>query len=144
MAKRDELINVARSHYVHKRLSFKDIAQKLGDVSERTLRNWAREEDWQGLRKKCVEAEYSHSQDLYEYSKSLLFQIKGYSDRDEEIPISLTKTLEIVNRQINSLKKFEQNNIDAVTKLGDAEEAKSSSEVNHESIVNAVREALGL
>lgn len=81
--KRKELAPKAQQLYVYEQLEFKEIAAELG-VSERTIRTWAKQEDWQAQRKRYLRTKEATKSEFLHFVQTLLHDVRETLDLGEE------------------------------------------------------------
>lgn len=81
--KRKELAPKAQQLYVYEQLEFKEIAAELG-VSERTVRIWAKQEDWQAKRKRYLRTKEATKSEFLHFVQTLLRDVRESLDMGEE------------------------------------------------------------
>lgn len=83
--KSPELVEQAKSLYVHDQLSFREIGKRLG-VNERTVRVWRKNaKDWDKEREAFLQSKKGFHEDLYEFTRELMASIRNDLRNGEKI-----------------------------------------------------------
>lgn len=126
MAKSPEILILATQYYVECQMSVAQIAKRL-NVSEKTLHNWKKENDWQSKRNRFLKSMYSTNQSLYELLH--LVSQKAIDDYKTDGTMPDQKTLYFImgmTDRLPKLKMYEKQEIQ-----DKVEELNSSDEVNN-------------
>ncbi len=125
--------------YVHEQLGFAEIAGRL-PVSERSLRTWAEQGDWQGKRQRYLGAKKSFHEDLYGFGRTLLNNIQA--DMDAGLPVDAGR-LYTLTRLIPLLMKTKD--YEAVVQAEQAKSQGSSAAAQSipDTIMRLIEEKLG-
>ncbi len=79
--KKQLLAETAAKLYIEEFMTLENIAKQL-NVSERTLRRWKAEGNWDVKRAEYIKSKTTFHEDLYNFGKTLLDSIKnGYEKR---------------------------------------------------------------
>lgn len=84
MSKKPEHYEDAERLYVCENLKLYAIAAKLS-LSEKTVRNWKKENGWDEKRKKYLQSKQDFHQELYEFSRELMHSIREDIKKGEKV-----------------------------------------------------------
>lgn len=76
--------NEAERVYVYEHLSIDETAAKV-NVSARTIANWKVKGDWDNKRKKYLKSKQAFHEELYEFARKLMNDIKTDLDNGEKV-----------------------------------------------------------
>ena len=76
--------NEAERVYVYEHLSIEETAAKV-NVASRTIANWKVKGDWDNKRKKYLKSKQTFHEELYEFARKLMHDIKTDLDNGEKV-----------------------------------------------------------
>lgn len=139
MSKKDSYIILASQLFIERQMSIAAIAKKLS-ISEKTLFNWKKEEEWDKKRTRYLKSMYSCNQNLYELLN--LVTKKALDDFYADGSMPDQKTLYFIMNmasKLKDLKAFEENA--AQEKIEEVQET-SAQEVQKETADNVLQKVL--
>lgn len=104
--KKQMLVETAANLYIEKFMTLETIAKQL-NVSERTLRRWKADGNWDEKRFKHIQAKTTFHEDLYGFGKTLLESIKSDMENGEKIEPSRMYTLTKIMNMLKNIKTYE-------------------------------------
>ena len=106
MAKKAIYFNEAERHFVAEQCTIEEIASKL-KLSEKTVRNWKAEGDWETKRLQCIKSKQAFHAEMYELTRALASSIKDDINARIEISPSRLNALSRLIPLFTPLKKYE-------------------------------------
>lgn len=104
--KKQMLANSAAKLYIEKFMTSENIAKRL-NVSERTLRRWKAEDNWEEKRAEYIKSKTTFREDLYNFGKTLLESIKTDLKSGEKIEPSRLYTVTKIMNMLKNIKTYE-------------------------------------
>lgn len=135
-SKKDVYLDVAEQMFVFQNMTREEIAKRL-KLSDKTVREWAKEHGWEEKKKQLLECKRATHQELYELVRMLTSGLRQDQADGKEISWQRISALKGLIDSLNITKKYE----DAVTTEKDAKEQKADSP---EALTAQVHEILGL
>lgn len=87
----------ARELYIYEQCTFDEIAARIGR-SDKTVREWAKEEDWKGQREKFLKGRYATHDKLQTLVNKVCDRLSNDYDLEEQInPMALHALTKLVN-----------------------------------------------
>lgn len=137
MAKKQFLYAEAERLYISEQMTLLEIASRL-DVAERTLRNWKSEGGWDDKRARFLTDRQSLHEELYEFTRSLMRNIKEDFEENKQVDAGRLYTLTRLLAHIQKVKNYE----DEVQTTGT--EQKPGQESLSEETLRKIEELMGL
>lgn len=134
--KKQMLAESAANLYIEKFMTLETIAKQL-NVSERTLRRWKAEGNWDEKRFNYVQSKTTFHEDLYSFGKSLLDSIMTDMKNGEKIDSSRLYTVTKIMNMLKNVKTYE----DKVT-AGNCETEKPKSTGLSADIIREIEEKI--
>lgn len=104
--KKQMLADSAANLYIEKFMTLENIAKQL-NVSERTLRRWKAEGNWEEKRAEYIKSKTTFHEDLYNFGKTLLESIKADMECDKKIEPSRLYTVTKIMNMLKNVKTYE-------------------------------------
>lgn len=104
--KKQMLVETAANLYIEKFMTLETIAKQL-NVSERTLRRWKAEGNWDEKRFNYIQSKTTFHEDLYSFGKTLLESIKADMENGEKVEPSRMYTLTKIMNMLKNVKTYE-------------------------------------
>lgn len=104
--KKQMLANSAAKLYIEKFMTFENIAKQL-NVSERTLRRWKAEDNWDEKRAEYIKSKTTFHENLYNFGKTLLESIKADMENGKKIEPSRLYTVTKIMNMLKNVKTYE-------------------------------------
>ena len=109
MERNDNKRQVARTLFVHGKMTQKEIANKL-EVTEQTISRWAKKDHWDELKRNIITGKQEILRSLYAELEKLHSSIKGFAD---------SKTADIRRKLITDIRQLEtQYSISEAVQIG--------------------------
>jgi len=125
--------------YIEKFMTLENIAKQL-NVSERTLRRWKAEGNWEEKRAEYIKSKTTFHEDLYNFSKTLLESIKADMESDKKIEPSRLYTVTKIMNMLKNVKAYE----DKVTQENSMPEATKPEGLSPDVIREIEEKILGI
>lgn len=119
--KKQMLAESAANLYIEKFMTLETIAKQL-NVSERTLRRWKTEGNWNEKRSEYLKSNTTFPEDLYSFGKRLLDSIMTDMSNGKKVEPSRLYTVTKIINMLKNVKTYEDS---AVTKKCEMEISKS-------------------
>ena len=119
--KKQILAETAANLYIEKFMTLETIAKQL-NVSERTLRRWKAEGNWDEKRSEYLKSNTTFQEDLYSFGKKLLDSIMSDMSNGKKVEPSRLYTVTKIINMLKNVKTYEDS---AVTKKCEMETSKS-------------------
>jgi Fe-S-cluster formation regulator IscX/YfhJ len=133
LAKKEVLLENAQRLYVIEQMTIDEVARKV-DVSERTIRRWKTEHNWDLRKEQYIKTKQMVHEELYNFARKLMVSIEYDMDNNEKVDpgrmFAFTKMLPLITK----IKEYE----DDVSKKGT--EDTGSKELSPE-FMKAINEA---
>lgn len=136
MAKKETYFLDAEKMYVEERIPISGIAIRLG-VSEKTLRDWKAEGDWENKKKNYLKTQNSCNIEIYKLVLKLTKKVNEDIDQGIMPEASLLYTIKSLSSTLPKIKSYEDSKIQEET---DTKDEKASTE----DIVSRVNDILGI
>lgn len=104
--KKQMLTETAANLYIEKFMTLETIAKQL-NVSERTLRRWKTEGNWEEKRFNYIQSKTTFHEDLYSFGKSLLDSIMTDMKNGEKVDSSRLYTVTKIMNMLKNVKTYE-------------------------------------
>lgn len=91
--KQGEGKDIARELYVYEQCTFDEIAKRIGR-SDKTVREWAKDDDWKGQREQILKDRYKTHEKIQSVVHKLCDRISLSYDQSEEIDKDVLKSLD--------------------------------------------------
>lgn len=104
--KKQMLAEAAANLYIEKFMTLETIAKQL-NVSERTLRRWKAEGNWDEKRFNFIQSKTTLHEDLYSFGKSLLDSIMTDMKNGEKVDSSRLYTVTKIMNMLKNVKTYE-------------------------------------
>ena len=104
--KKQMLAEAAANLYIEKFMTLGTIAKQL-NVSERTLRRWKAEGNWDEKRFNYIQSKTTFHEDLYSFGKSLLDSIMTDMKNGEKVDSSRLYTVTKIMNMLKNVKTYE-------------------------------------
>ncbi len=104
--KKQMLAESAANLYIEKFMTLETIAKQL-NVSERTLRRWKAEGNWDAKRFNYIQSKTTFHEDLYSFGKNLLDSIMTDMKNGEKVEPSRMYTLTKIMNMLKNVKTYE-------------------------------------
>ncbi len=104
--KKQMLAESAANLYIEKFMTLETIAKQL-NVSERTLRRWKAEGNWDAKRFNYIQSKTTFHEDLYSFGKNLLDSIMTDMKNGEKVEPSRMYTLTKIINMLKNVKTYE-------------------------------------
>lgn len=104
--KKQMLAEAAANLYIEKFMTLETIAKQL-NVSERTLRRWKAEGNWDEKRFNFIQSKTTFHEDLYSFGKSLLDSIMTDMKNGEKVDSSRLYTVTKIMNMLENVKTYE-------------------------------------
>lgn len=104
--KKRMLAEAAANLYIEKFMTLGTIAKQL-NVSERTLRRWKAEGNWDEKRFNYIQSKTTFHEDLYSFGKSLLDSIMTDMKNGEKVDSSRLYTVTKIMNMLKNVKTYE-------------------------------------
>lgn len=107
MTKKYVLLEEAQRLYCVDRKPIKEIAKCL-HLSEKTLRSWKKEHDWDGRRKNHLAVKRSFHEELYEFGRVLLNIVRKDLEEGKPVDANRLYTLKSIIPNLTRVKDYEE------------------------------------
>lgn len=104
--KKQMLAETAANLYIEKFMTLENIAKQL-NVSERTLRRWKAEGNWDEKRFNHIQSKTTFHEDLYNFGKNLLDSIQNDIGNGKKVEPSRMYTLTKIMNMIKNIQTYE-------------------------------------
>lgn len=136
MSKKKFCYEEAERLYIQENLGIEEIALKL-KLGERTVRYWKDENDWKTKKKNYLESKSAFHQELYDFSRDLMYSIRNDMKNGEKIEPGRMFAFARLLPLITKVKEYEE----VVSKNGSKQDNKGLTE---EVITRIQEEILGI
>jgi hypothetical protein len=138
MAKKPEYYSEAQRLYVQERLTFEAIAQQL-PVSDRSLREWAKEGEWVERREAFVEVQTQSHDKLHKMISLLIDRVNTSLENGEDPNPAQLNFIKGMAPSLVKLKEYEEKATPAAT-AGEAE--KQQAATRYENVMEEMQKTL--
>lgn len=104
--KKQILAETAANLYIEKFMTLETIAKQL-NVSERTLRRWKAEGNWDEKRSEYLKSNTTFQEDLYSFGKKLLASIMSDMSNGKKVEPSRLYTVTKIMNMLKNVKTYE-------------------------------------
>lgn len=104
--KKQMLSETAANLYIEKFMTLETIAKQL-NVSERTLRRWKAEGNWDEKRFNYIQSKTTFHEDLYNFGRDLLKSIKTDMDNGEKVESARMYAVTKIISMLKNVKNYE-------------------------------------
>lgn len=104
--KKQMLSKTAANLYIEKFMTLETIAKQL-NVSERTLRRWKAEGNWDEKRFNYIQSKTTFHEDLYNFGRDLLKSIKTDMDNGEKVESARMYAVTKIISMLKNVKNYE-------------------------------------
>lgn len=139
MSKKAECFENAERLFIDKQYNLKKIAEELS-ISENTVRNWAKEGNWEERKTIAIKARTTFSDDVFKFTQKLMRFIEESIENNEDVPQSKIYLLNSLLDKVQKIKAYEKEVIQSHN-----EESKTKAKgLSKEAIAEIKREMFGV
>lgn len=133
MSKKKLYYDQAQNLYVVEQCTINEIASRV-PVSEKTIRNWKDQGNWEEKRKKLIKSQTAFHSDLYNFSRKIMKSVEEDIENGEKVDPGRMYFLNNIIKNILKIKEYED----------DIQGEKKESSESKKNLIDLIDEYMGI
>ena len=133
MSKKKLYYDQAQNLYVVEQCTINEIASRV-PVSEKTIRNWKDQGNWEDKRKKLIKSQTAFHSDLYNFSRKIMKSVEEDIENGEKVDPGRMYFLNNIIKNILKIKEYED----------DIQGEKKESSESKKNLIDLIDEYMGI